>query len=202
MSERRMTVNTKKLDWENPSLLWRIEDFFKGLFGERFLYNTYVDVFQLKGLERALDFGCGGGVCSRLIAKKLSGTGHLTCVDVSAYQISKARKKLKRFVNVDFIVGDVTESDALHSSYDIISIFHVLHDIEPAKRQTTINYLSGKLTENGRLYVCEPTRQSHGMKPEAVRLLMSGAGLAEKRNKTKKSSYVGEFQKVTKQVPY
>lgn len=184
-----------KRDFEKPSLLWRFEDVLKNLFGEWFNYSSYVSKFKLEGSKKVLDFGCGGGIGSRRIAKRLSKEGHLTCVDISNFWISKAKKRLKNYENVEFIVGEITALDIPDSYYDIISIFYVLHDIPPSRRKEMINCLSKKLNEGGRLYISEPTKRSHGMTSEEIYRLMSQAGFIEKTYRKKKSSYTGGFYK-------
>ena len=61
----------KQVDFENPSVLFILEDKLKGLLGCPLLYNRYFRTFGLKGDERVLDFGCGGGAGSRCLAKLL-----------------------------------------------------------------------------------------------------------------------------------
>ncbi len=190
-----MGQEDRKRNFEKPSFLWRLEDLIKNLFGESIFYASYVNNFQLKGNESVLDFGCGGGIGSRCIAKKLSQNGHLTCVDISSFWISKARKRLRNYTDIDFILGDITKLDVPDCSYDVISIFYVLHDIEPDKRQDTVNCLSKKLKEHGRLYISEPTKPFHGITPDEILRLMSQAGLSKKSDEKKKSSYIAEFNK-------
>ena len=187
-----------KRNFENPSLLWRLEDTLKNLFGEQVIYSPYVSAFQLKGNEKILDFGCGSGIGSRCIVKRLSKAGQLTCVDVSAFWISKAKRRLKNFRNVEFKVGDVIKLDIPDSSYDVISVCYVLHDIEPPLRQATINCLSRKLKPEGRIYINEPTKISHGIHPAEILSLMSEAGLSVIFSKEKKSFYTAGFYKIVK----
>ena len=57
--------NFKEYDFEHPSTIFVLEDKLKGLLGGPLLYNPYFITFGLKGNERVLDFGCGGGAGSR-----------------------------------------------------------------------------------------------------------------------------------------
>lgn len=187
--------NFKQYDFEHPSTLFVLEDKLKGLLGGPLLYNPYFKTFGLKGNERILDFGCGGGAGSRFLANLLSKGGHLTCVDVSSYWIAKARKRLEKYSNVECKSGDIRELDIPDSSFDIISTIHVVHDISPAERQDIVKTLSQKLKVGGLFFIREPVKKSHGMPVEEIRTLLSGAGLKEIEHKETKSEYMGKYQK-------
>jgi len=187
--------NFKQYDFEHPSTLFVLEDKLKGLLGGPLLYNPYFKTFGLKGNERILDFGCGGGAGSRCLANLLSKGGHLTCVDVSSYWIAKARKRLGKYSNVECKSGDIRELDIPDSSFDIISTIHVVHDISPAERQGIVKTLSQKLKAGGLFFIREPVKKSHGMPVEEIRTLLSGAGLKEIEHKETKSEYMGKYQK-------
>lgn len=185
----------KQVDFEHPSFLFVLEDVLKGLLGGPLLYGPYMKTFGLKGNERVLDFGCGGGAGSACLAGLLSSNGHVTCVDVSAYWIEKARKRLKKYSNVDCMAGDIGELDIADSSFDVVSVFHVIHDIAPSQRQAAVDALSRKLKAGGRLFVREPIKTSHGMPVDEIRALMSSAGLKEAEHRQTKSEYTGRFDK-------
>ena len=185
----------KQYDFEHPSTLFVLKDKLKGLLGGPLLYNPYFKTFGLKGNERILDFGCGGGAGSRCLANLLSKGGHLTCVDVSSYWIAKARKRLGKYSNVECKSGDIRELDIPDSSFDIISTIHVVHVISPAERQDIVKTLSQKLKAGGLFFIREPVKKSHGMPVEEIRTLLSGAGLKEIEHKETKSEYMGKYQK-------
>ena len=185
----------KEYDFEHPSILFVLEDILKGLIGGILLYNPYFKTFGLRGNEKVLDFGCGGGAGSRCLANLLEENGHLTCVDVSLYWIKKARKRLKKYSNVECKSGDIRELDVSDSSFDVISTIHVIHDIAPAAREDVVKTLSRKLKVGGTLFIREPTRQSHGMPVKEIQALMSYAGLKEIEHKETKSEYMGKYEK-------
>ena len=147
------------------------------------------------GDESVLDFGCGGGVGSRCLSKFLNGQGHLTCVDISSFWIEKAAERLKKHPSVECKSGDIRELDIPEVAFDVISIFHVIHDIAPAERQSIVNALSRKLKANGALFIREPVKKSHGMPVEEIRTLLSNASLKEIEFKETKSEYMGKHQK-------
>jgi ubiquinone/menaquinone biosynthesis C-methylase UbiE len=185
----------KQVDFDKPSLLFILEDALKNLIGEPLFYKPYFTTFGLKGDETVLDFGCGGGVGSRCLRKLLDKAGHLTCVDISNFWINKAKKRLQKYSNVECNAGDIRELDIPESTYGIISIFHVIHDVAPAERQDIINTLSRKLKGSGTLFIREPVRESHGMPVEEIRTLLSNAGLTETEHELTKSDYMGKYQK-------
>ena len=190
-----MSIDLKEYDFEHPSILFILEDKLKDLLGGLLLYKPYYRAFGLKGNERVLDFGCGGGAGSRCLANLLSKDGHLTCIDVSSYWIRKARKRLDKYSNVECKSGDIRKLDIPDSSFDIISIIHVIHDIAPGDRQETVNTLSRKLKGKGILFIKERIAKSHGMPVEEILTLLSDAGLNEINHRVTKSEYTGKYQK-------
>jgi len=185
----------KKVEFEHPSILFVLEDMLKGLIGGPMLYNAYFSNFGLKGFERVLDFGCGGGASSRCLANLLHEDGHLTCVDTSRYWITKARKRLEKYSNVECKSGDIRELDIPDSSFDVISVIHVIHDIAPAERQDIVKALTRKLKGGGKLFIRERIEKSHGMPVAEIQSLLSDAGLKEIEHKETKSEYMGKHQK-------
>jgi ubiquinone/menaquinone biosynthesis C-methylase UbiE len=187
--------NFTQYDFEHPSFLFSLEDKLKGLLGGPLLYNSYFKTFGLKGNENILDFGCGGGAGSRCLTKLLRKGGHLTCVDVSNYWIEMARKRLKKYSNVECKSGDIRELNIPDYSFDVISTIHVIHDISPTERQGIVKTLSQKLKAGGLYFIREPVKKSHGMPADEIRTLFSSAGLKETEHRETKSEYIGKYQK-------
>ena len=183
----------KQPDFDHPSIFFRLEDRLKSVLGGSLLYNPYFRTFQLKGDEKVLDFGCGGGVGSRCMLKFLNKNGHITCVDTSSNRIIRAKKRLAKFSNVDCMVGDIRSLNIPDSSFDIIFIIHVIHDIPPTERQAIVKSLSRKLKSSGALYIRELIRKSHGMPVSEIRTLMANSGLKEVKHQQNKSEYKGKF---------
>ena len=184
----------KKHDFDHPSTLFVLEDKLKGILGGPLLFNPYFKTFGLKGNEKVLDFGCGGGAGSRYLTKLLDKGGYLPCVDISRYWIAKAIKRLTKYSNVECKSGDIRELDIPDSSFDVISIIHVIHDIGPGDRQGTVSALSRKLKAGGMLFIRERIEKSHGMPVGEIRSLLSDAGLRELDFQETKSEYRGRFR--------
>ena len=170
----------------------------------RSIYKKRIESLNLKGNERVLDFGSGPGAAAKYIAQELQkGNGKLTCVDMSKVWMRIIKKRLGTFPNVEFKLGDISEIDIDASSYDVIFINLVLHDVEKNIRQRTVNALSRALKETWILYIKEPTSKSHGMPTEEIRALMTQGGLEEKHFTMDRSiagppglKYSGEYSKL------
>jgi len=185
----------KHVDFENPSFWFILEDMLKGLMGGRLLYKPYFKTFGLKGNERVLDFGCGGGAGSKCLAAMLKTGGHLTCVDASDYWIRKATKRLKKYSHVECTAGDIRNLDIPDHSFDVISVIHVIHDIDPQERQDVVSALCRKFKGDGTVYVWERVGKSHGMPIEEIQALFSNAGMEAVDHFETKSEYKGGFRR-------
>jgi len=183
-------------DFNNPSALFRFEDRLKGLIGGPLYYAPYFrSRGGFRGDEEVLDFGCGGGVSTRSIAAELTRGGSVTGVDISSYFSERARRRVARYPSARILSGEITQLDLPRQSFDLISIIHVLHDIPRAKRSATVQALGVLLKPNGRLWIWEPTRLSHGMPAEEIRGLMEEAGLREVSAEVRGNAFKGVFEK-------
>lgn len=183
----------KQVDFDNPSVLFKLEDSLKGIIGIPLLYGPYVKTFELKGSEKILDFGCGGGVESKCLLRYLNDEGKIVCVDISNYFVKKAKKRLAKYKNADIIHGDIRKIELPKDYFDVITIMHVLHDIHPDERQAIVDEFPKLLKKDGVLFIWEPIKLSHGMSYEEIRLLMKNAGLTEENSSISKSAYKGKF---------
>ena len=183
-------------DFNNPSSLFRFEDGLKGLVGGPLYYAPYFrSRGGFRGDEEVLDFGCGGGVSTRSIAAELSRGGSVTGVDISSYFSERAKKRVANHANARILRGEIAELDLPRQSFDLISIIHVIHDIPRAKRSATAQALGALLKPDGRLWIWEPTRASHGMPAEEIRGLMNEAGLREVSAEIEGNAFKGVFEK-------
>jgi ubiquinone/menaquinone biosynthesis C-methylase UbiE len=183
-------------NFDNPSLFFLLEDFFDNLTRGYFSCARHYRSCQLTGSENILDFGCGGGVGSRILVQQLNESGRLTCIDLSEYWVKKSRKRLKDFPQVEFQQGDIREIGIQNAPFDVITIHYVLHDILPEIRQEITGRLSKLLKPGGCLLIKEPTKVSHGMPVEEIRSLFKNAGLVESGFREDKSYYSGEYMKL------
>jgi len=158
------------------------------------LYGRYVDSLGLRGDERVLDFGSGSGSMSRHIARRLlRGGGRVTCLDPSRTWMRIARRRLRRYPNVEFRPGTVEGLAGETAAFDAIVIHFMLHDIDRLRRASTVRALARSLKDPGRLFVREPTKAGHGMPADEVRRLMLGAGLREVASVESRLLLVGPY---------
>jgi ubiquinone/menaquinone biosynthesis C-methylase UbiE len=185
----------RKTDFEQPSLLFLAEDRLKAILGGPLLYNPFFEKQGgFRGDERVLDFGCGGGVGTRCIAKQLTCGGKVTGVDLSSTLLKRARRRSRKYPNAELLKGDIRTLELKKEGFDVISIVHVLHDIDADERASYVGRLANLLKSGGRIWILEPTRESHGMRVEEIRTLMLNVGLEETSHAVRKNDYRGVFQ--------
>jgi ubiquinone/menaquinone biosynthesis C-methylase UbiE len=161
----------------------------------RILYHGFVAGMGLKGDERVLDFGAGWGDNSYYIAERLGKGGRVTLLDVSSAWQDVARKRLRKFSNVDFVNSDIFSSGLPDESFDIIVASYVIHDIDPRDRQAVLQELARKLKHGGSIWLREPTKKLHGMKIEEIKELMNRATMQEISPIVSRTQYRARFYK-------
>ncbi len=181
---------------EKPKLADRLDDFLNRILAG-FVYKPYINSLELKANEKVLELGCGSGNLSKFIISRLSNKGSLTCIDNSNYWLSKAKKRLREYKNIEFKSENTTTQK---NHYDIAVIHYVLHDINKNDRLRTIKTLKTKLKNNGKIYIREPTRKNHGMPAKEIEDLMLSSGLKKISSKEiyslpLRSHYTGIFEK-------
>ena len=187
-------IQMKKNRFQNPSLLFKIEDCLTYKFGSE-RYKKFIKGIRLKGEEKVIEFGSGGGSLTSYLVKKIP-KGKITCVDISDYFLKKAKKRLKEYKNIEF---KKNLSSLRKNNYDVTIVHFVLHDIEEKQKEKIIKDLSSKLKKRGYLYIKEPISKSHGMPSEEIEKLMKKAKLKKIFSKEEKSkgskTYFGVFAK-------
>jgi len=138
-------------------------------------YHSFAQSLNLHGDERVLDFGSGSGVCSRHIAACIQRGGHLDCADISHGWMNIARKTLRRYKNVSYHLGHIAQLDLPDSTFDVIVVHFVLHDIPEGERPGVVKALGRRLKPGGRLIAREP--QGRGLTLEELNQLTAAAGL-------------------------
>ena len=146
----------------------------------RGLYRRYVERMGLRGDERVLDYGSGGGAAARHLAKRLvAAGGRLTCMDVSARWQRAAKRVLRDYPDVEYRRGDVRAMALPDGCFDVVLVHWMLHDVPPPERPSIVTELARLLRPGGRLFVREPTAAKHGIPALEARALLGGAGLEE-----------------------
>ncbi len=148
-----------------------------------------------RGRRTLLDFGSGWGENTRRIAKRLNQGGRVTALDVSKQWQEVLQKKVVGMKNVDLINADIRNAGLPGSSYDVIVIDHVLHDIPRSERSVIVNEIVKTLRTHGFLQLCEPTRPRHGISIDEIRALMTEHGLTEASPRTEKNMFSARYYK-------
>ncbi|OGT76902.1 MAG: hypothetical protein A3I78_09570 [Gammaproteobacteria bacterium RIFCSPLOWO2_02_FULL_56_15] len=107
-------------------------DYWRGIGGDRWVLN--MDVLEL-GIEtfsapllqaaapipgeRVLDIGCGGARTTISLAREIAPGGQITGIDISPQILSMARQRAGGIENLEFVLGDVTNTD-LGDPYDLL----------------------------------------------------------------------------------
>ena len=156
-------------------------------------YQKFINEIGLKGGENVLDFGAGWGDNTHYIAKSLTGNGRVTALDVSEEWQKVAKKRLKKFHNIDFVNSDIRSSPLPNGYFDLIVISYVLHDIPSKERAGIVNSLAEKLKPTGFIQLREPIKESHGMPVDEIRSLMKKAGLKESNMTVGKKEFIGRY---------
>jgi ubiquinone/menaquinone biosynthesis C-methylase UbiE len=158
------------------------------------LYRRYVEEMGLRGDERVLDYGSGAGAAARHLAPQLAaGGGHLTCMDVSSRWQDTLRAVLKAYPDVELRLGDVRTMGLPETSFDVVLMHWMLHDVPPWDRPSIVAELARLLRPGGRLFSHEPTNPRHGIPAAEVRKLLAAAGLSEVVAEEGKQAILGRY---------
>jgi len=87
-----------------------------------------------KGMK-VVDFGCGVGVVTRMLAELVGPSGHVIGVDVAAAQLQEARKLCEQegLNNVSFLEASASSTGLPRNSFDLVYCrFLLLHLPDPA----------------------------------------------------------------------
>lgn len=185
----------KRTDFDHPSLIFVIEDKIKNLIGSLY-YGEEIRRLKLKGDENILDFGCGGGVASLNLVRYLNQNGRLLAVDTAEYWARIAAKRLRKYSNAECRSGDIRTMNLPPMSFDIIVIFHVLHDIIQENRQIYLTALVRLLKGEGKLFLKEPVRSPHGIPVREIRSFLTKTGLSESSHFENKTDYRGVWARI------
>lgn len=185
------------LGYENPVFIYKLVDELGNNKLFSFIYTSYIKTLGLNGNERVLDFGSGSGAGSRHLAKILrEGDGHLTCVDISSYWTEKAKKRMKNYKNVEFLVGELPDLKLAAESFDVVYINYTLHDVSKNLRNGIVKEFYRILKNEGRLFIHEPQRKNDGMPVSEIIELMKDNGFYEERSKAEKNSFSAVYKKI------
>ncbi len=125
----------------------------------RIRYRRFIDDIGLNGDEMVLDFGSGWGDNTRYISDALDKGGRVFALDVSYKWQEIIKKRLKGRKNIEYVNSDVRTASLPDSSFDVVVIHYVLHEVPVEDRPSTVKELVSKLKPGGFIHLREPTKK-------------------------------------------
>lgn len=122
------------------------------------LLAAFVQAVQPRPGERCIDLGCGTGAFTR----RLRSLGlQLAGMDISPVSVEHARAIAPE---IEYLVGDITDTKLPDASRDIILYSGVLHHFStPEARMQVLREGHRLLAPGGRLFAYDPSAQSPSM---------------------------------------
>ncbi|KAK3083546.1 hypothetical protein FSP39_025199 [Pinctada imbricata] len=138
---------------EFPDFMTFMDKYHKDKYTEEWFQKTIFPTFEfLPDNSTVLDFGCGTGQVSPVLAKKFPS--------VTFYGIDLCQDAIKycndtyHFPNLQFMVSDVDMPADWNDKFDLVMLVDVLHDLsDPAKALTEAKRI---LKPGGLLYTLDP----------------------------------------------
>ena len=113
--------------------------------GERLLRERK---FDLRGARSILDIGSGAGQIARNLLKYADASASITCIDLSAQMLCRARKNLKSS-RPAFYAADLSALPFADGSFDCVTCGYVLEHLPDAR--TGLAEMSRVLVPGGRM---------------------------------------------------
>jgi ubiquinone/menaquinone biosynthesis C-methylase UbiE len=105
------------------------------------LYDLFVDPYpplRAAGLGpelRVLEIGCGPGFFTIPAAKIVGESGHVVAIDTNPVAVGYVKRKVAEngLTNTEVILADAAETGLPDSSFDVVFLFGVVHDLDLTK---------------------------------------------------------------------
>src|SRR3712207_1950001 len=113
--------------------------------------REYLDVMDVDSASSVLDMGCGTGVASRTIARRVNFSGKVTGIDLSPYLVEAAKRLAGEEglgTLVEFRSGDTRELDIPDGEFDAV-VAHTL--VSHVKEALTVLKEAGRAVRPGGL---------------------------------------------------
>ncbi|MFO1300665.1 MAG: class I SAM-dependent methyltransferase [Burkholderiaceae bacterium] len=156
----------------------------------RAVANAILEAVPLAGTERAMEFGCGTGLVTGLVAPSV---GHLLAMDNSAGMLDVLRRKLRELGirNVEPMEADLARRMPA-GAFDFVFSSMTLHHIEDVAG--LVARVHGALSPGGRIAFADLAKEDgsfhgpdvpgvmhHGFEPAELTRWFEAAGFAEVR---------------------
>lgn len=144
---------------------------------------------------RVLDIASGDGVLAELLAPH---SEEYVCVDASARVVVAAGERLRRFVNVSVVEGDMHALPFEEAHFDLVVLMHALtYASQPA---VAVAEAARVLRPGGRLLLCSLARHEHRAVVHAFGHINLGFSAKELRRFAEKSGLrIGSSESVTRE---
>lgn len=163
------------LQWGKPSplVIFFLSNPVYKMWAKRKVYKL-----DIKPGSTVLDFGCGTGIFSYYLSKKVGPYGKVIAIDISESLIQLAKKQLKRSLNVEIKLGEIWQLDFDPETIDEIFIHYVLHEMSEKKRYRAVLEFLRILKKDGKIRIFEP-KPPHGIPVKEVQAIFKWAGLKQ-----------------------
>ncbi|MFP3597557.1 class I SAM-dependent methyltransferase [Chryseobacterium sp. SIMBA_029] len=124
------------------------------------LINLYKRLIHL-GLKKdsnVLELGCGVGIFTKLLAKKISN-GKIEAIDLSEKSIAIAERILKNKKNISFKVADIVKYQPKNKEFDFITLMDVIEHIPLEQHDELFENLAKISTIKTRIAINIPNPQ-------------------------------------------
>ena len=111
--------------------------------------------------SRVLELGCGVGIFTKLLAKKVKN-GIIEAVDLSEKSVAVAKNELKDRNNIHFDVADVVKYQPKNSDFDMITLMDVIEHIPLEHHAELFANLAKIATEKTNILINIPNPQYIG----------------------------------------
>lgn len=114
--------------------------------------------FGLNDNSKILELGCGVGIFTRLLSKKISG-GSIEAVDLSEKSVAVGKNLLENKKHITFSVGDVVKYQPKNKDFDFITLMDVIEHIPLDQHEQMFENLSKITTEKTLILINIPNPQ-------------------------------------------
>ena len=121
------------------------------------LYKRLLNL-GLKENSRVLELGCGVGIFTKLLSKKIS-TGIIEAADLSEKSIAVAKNLVKNKKNISYFVADVVHYKPQYSDFDFITLMDVIEHIPLDQHEKLFENLAHIATEKTQIAINIPNPQ-------------------------------------------
>ena len=159
------------------------------------LYNRLLKMGLNKN-SRILELGCGVGILTRLLNKKIK-TGYLESVDLSPASIESVKNNIKRKNNLFLTAADIVNYTPAGKSFDIITLFDVIEHIPVDLHLKLFENISKIMDKNTVLLINIPSPQlikyTRKNNPELLQIIDQEINLNELTNNLIKNNLIIQF---------